>query len=182
MNWSRPDPDPGGGAAPVLTEDQRRYSADNDAEDLEYLDEVLAFMGAGSGRPACRVYHLGGAHAPFILDTGGRPLSSFQADPLPQLVTDAGALTWDFGTVEQGALLRHRLSLANTGFGGLYTFVDGAGALELTNVGQRTVGAAVPGPFSSTFRRARPRASAGRPAGACARGRPTRRGCGAPPW
>ena len=43
-----------------------------------------------------------------ILDTAGRPLSSFQADPLPTLVTDDAHLTWNFGTVEQGALLEHR--------------------------------------------------------------------------
>ncbi len=71
-----------------------------------------------------------------ILDTGGRPLSSFQADPLPQLVADDASLTWDFGTVAQGALLRHRLSLANTGFGKLNTYIKSdQSALAVTSTG-----------------------------------------------
>lgn len=51
-----------------------------------------------------------------ILDTAARPLSSFQADPRPQLATDESHLVWDFGTVRQGSLLKRRFALANTGF------------------------------------------------------------------
>ena len=54
-----------------------------------------------------------------ILDTAGRPLSSFQADPLPKLAVDDASLTWNFGTVAQGSLLKRPLSLANTGYGAL---------------------------------------------------------------
>ncbi len=93
-------------------------------------------------------------YAGNILDTGGRPLSSFQADPLPTLVTDDAALTWDFGAVAQGALLRHRLSMANTGFGPLYTFVDAGGTLALSQAGQRTVGAAGVADYQLTLRTA----------------------------
>ena len=77
-----------------------------------------------------------------ILDTAGRPLSSFQADPLPTLAVDDTTLTWNFGTLVQGALLKHPLALANTGFGRLYTYVPPASGLALNTLGSRTVGAA----------------------------------------
>jgi len=64
----RPAPDPDREGLQTLTESQRIHSADNDAEDLEFLDEFLAFLDSGSDRPTCRVYHLDGAHAPFQLD------------------------------------------------------------------------------------------------------------------
>ena len=77
-----------------------------------------------------------------ILDTAGRPLSSFQADPLPTLAVDDTTLSWNFGTLVQGALLKHPLALANTGFGRLYTYVPPASGLALNTLGSRTVGAA----------------------------------------
>ena len=51
-----------------------------------------------------------------ILDTAGRPLSSFQADPLPKLAYDPAALTWNFGTVPQGTLLKRPLGLGQHRF------------------------------------------------------------------
>ncbi|MFN8489981.1 MAG: CARDB domain-containing protein [Caldilineaceae bacterium] len=76
-----------------------------------------------------------------ILDTAGRPLSSFQVDPLPKLAADDASLTWNFGAVAQGTLLKHALALANTGFGRLYTYVPPASGLTLSGGGQ-TIGAA----------------------------------------
>lgn len=52
----------------TLADSQRVYSADNELEDLKFLDQMLAFLDTGSPRPAFRVYHLEGAHAPFQLD------------------------------------------------------------------------------------------------------------------
>ncbi|MFZ4848507.1 MAG: CARDB domain-containing protein [Caldilinea sp.] len=66
-----------------------------------------------------------------ILDTAGRPLSSFQEDPLPKVAVDATSLTWNFGTVAQGALLRHRPALANVGYGRLYTYLTPTSGLSL---------------------------------------------------
>ncbi|MCB0052561.1 MAG: hypothetical protein KDE24_23795, partial [Caldilinea sp.] len=66
-----------------------------------------------------------------ILDTAGRPLSSFQVDPLPKVAVDAATLTWNFGTVAQGALLKHRPALANVGYGRLYTYLTPTPGLSL---------------------------------------------------
>ena len=80
-----------------------------------------------------------------ILDTAGRPLSSFQADPLPQVAADPAALTWDFGSVAQGALLKHPLDLANVGYGGLHTYLAPAPGLRLTRSAERDGGRGGPG-------------------------------------
>ncbi|MBI1299254.1 hypothetical protein GC175_30350, partial [bacterium] len=69
-----------------------------------------------------------------IIDTGGRPLSSFQVDPLPQLVGNL-PLTWNFGTVAKGDLLKYQLPLANTGFGRLYTYINPVTGLYLSQPG-----------------------------------------------
>ncbi|OUC05980.1 hypothetical protein RY27_23910, partial [Litorilinea aerophila] len=74
-----------------------------------------------------------------ILDTAGRPLSSFQQDPLPVLAGTEP--TWDFGTVTQGSLLRRELALANTGHNVLYTYLEPAPGLRLNRTA-RSVGAA----------------------------------------
>lgn len=66
-----------------------------------------------------------------ILDTAGRPLSSFQADPLPKVAVDAATLTWNFGSVPQGALLKHSPALANVGYGRLYTYLTPTPGLSL---------------------------------------------------
>jgi hypothetical protein len=65
---ARPAPEPENLDVPILTGEQRHYSVDNDHEDLAFLDEFLTFADTGSDRPACRIYHLGGPHAPFQLD------------------------------------------------------------------------------------------------------------------
>ncbi len=51
-----------------LTDEQKVYSAGNNQEDLEFLDLVQAHLKTGGERPAFRVYHLAGPHAPFVLD------------------------------------------------------------------------------------------------------------------
>jgi hypothetical protein len=73
-------------------------------------------------------------HEGNIIDTGGRPLNSFQTDPLPQLVGKL-PITWNFGTVAQGDLLKYQLPLANTGFGRLYTYINPVTGLYLSQPG-----------------------------------------------
>lgn len=77
-----------------------------------------------------------------ILDTAGRPLSSFQVDPLPQLAADNATLTWNFRAVSQGTIVKYPIMLANTGFGRLYTYLPLGNGLRL-NRASSTVGAAV---------------------------------------
>jgi hypothetical protein len=89
-----------------------------------------------------------------ILDTAGRPLSSFQVDPLPELAADDTTLSWNIGTVTQGTLLKHALALANTGFGRLYTYIPPTSGLALNTVGSRTVGAADQPLYELTLRTA----------------------------
>jgi len=50
-----------------------------------------------------------------LLDTAGRPLSSFQEDPRPAFAMAAADATWDFGPAAQGTLLKRSFSVANTG-------------------------------------------------------------------
>jgi len=64
-----------------------------------------------------------------ILDTAGRPLSSFQDDPRPVAVLPAA--TWDFGVATQGEVLRHTLTLANTGFRDLLTYVEAPAEMNI---------------------------------------------------
>ena len=89
-----------------------------------------------------------------ILDTAGRPLSSFQADPLPTLAVDDTTLSWDIGMVTQGTLLKHPLALANTGFGRLYTYIPPTSGLALNTLGSRTIGAADQPQYELTLRTA----------------------------
>ena len=76
-----------------------------------------------------------------IIDTTGRPLSSFQADPLPKLAYDPATLTWNFGTVPQGTLIKQPLALANTGFGGLSFYLGPAPGLSLSRRAEQVGGA-----------------------------------------
>ncbi|MFN8494293.1 MAG: PKD domain-containing protein [Caldilineaceae bacterium] len=87
-----------------------------------------------------------------ILSTTGRPLSSFQADPLPKLTSDDTSLTWNFGSAPQGTLLKHPLVLANTGFGRLYTYIPPATGLALDASTNATVGAADQSSYQLTLR------------------------------
>jgi hypothetical protein len=89
-----------------------------------------------------------------ILDTAGRPLSSFQVDPLPTLAADDTTLSWNIGTVTQGTLLKHPLALANTGFGRLYTYIPPTSGLALNTLGSRTIGAADQPLYELTLRTA----------------------------
>ncbi len=76
-----------------------------------------------------------------ILDTAGRPLSSFQADPLPKLAYDPAALTWNFGTAPVGTLIKQPLALANTGFGALSIYLGSAPGLTLSRRAEQVGGA-----------------------------------------
>ncbi len=52
-----------------------------------------------------------------ILDTAGRPLSSFQEDPAPAFAMATADEIWDFGTAQQGTLLKRQFALASVGYG-----------------------------------------------------------------
>jgi PKD repeat protein len=86
-----------------------------------------------------------------ILDTAGRPLSSFQEDPLPKVAADPAALTWDFGSAAQGSLLKHPLALANVGHGALYAYMQPAPGLHLSRAVNASVGAADQNDFELTL-------------------------------
>jgi len=77
-----------------------------------------------------------------ILDTIGRPLSSFQVDPLPELASEDTLLTWDFGTLAQGTLAKYALPLANAGYGRLYSYLSSVTGFTLAQNGNKTIGAA----------------------------------------
>ena len=74
-----------------------------------------------------------------IIDVRGRPLWSFQADPKPTLTSDATALTWNIGTVAQGTTVKRRITLANTGYGPLQTWVDTPVGLTISAAGVSSV-------------------------------------------
>ncbi len=59
-----------------------------------------------------------------ILDTAARPLSSFQDDPRPAFAMTQSNV-WDFGTAQQGTILRRSFVFANTGFTEMRTHLDG---------------------------------------------------------
>jgi hypothetical protein len=61
-----------------------------------------------------------------ILDTAGRPLSSFQDDPQPGSDIMTSDDVWDFGTAQQGTLMQRQFSLASTGFMDLLTYLGEA--------------------------------------------------------
>lgn len=89
-----------------------------------------------------------------ILDTAGRPLSSFQVDPRPNLVVNDAALTWNFGTLPQGAIAKHPLTIANTGYGRLYTYFPTTAGITLNQVAAQTIGAADAPNYELTLRTA----------------------------
>ncbi|MEM7531669.1 MAG: LamG-like jellyroll fold domain-containing protein, partial [Chloroflexota bacterium] len=124
---------PSGPTTVTLDWDSGSFSPSYDDEDA-YI--VLAFLTDHQGN---------------ILDTAGRPLATFQADPQPALAVKSADLTWNMGDVTQGTLLKHRFTLANTGMGRLYTYLDTpASGLPLTPTDNataskqrnRTIGAA----------------------------------------
>ncbi len=75
-----------------------------------------------------------------ILDTAGRPLSSWQEDPQPELAMAAGEAVWDLGEVAQGTLAQRTFTLANVGSRGLLTYVEAPAGLSVSEVGSREVG------------------------------------------
>ena len=71
-----------------------------------------------------------------ILDTAGRPLSSFQEDPKPAFAMSAADETWDFGTAPQGSMLKRTFTFANTGHAGAADLRQRAGGGERLAGGQ----------------------------------------------
>ena len=78
-------------------------------------------------------------YAGNILDTGARPLSSFQADPKPTFAMATADETWDFGTAQQGTVMRRSFTVANTGLRDLLTYVSAPAGLSLSQLGSRHV-------------------------------------------
>lgn len=76
-----------------------------------------------------------------ILDTAGRPLSSFQADPTPRVAGETGAM-WDFGTANRGTLLKRSFILANTGGQGLFAYASPPAGVTLVQGNSRRIGPA----------------------------------------
>lgn len=77
-----------------------------------------------------------------LIDSTGRPLASFQADPRPQMVVESSELTWNFGSAAKGTLLQHPLSIANLGYGPLYTYLPPTEGLTIVGPDSRAVGSA----------------------------------------
>jgi hypothetical protein len=70
-----------------------------------------------------------------ILNTVGRPLSSFQADPRATLALSDEQVVWDFGTAQQGTLMKHTFPVANTGFDDLSLYLGHSDAVETSQTG-----------------------------------------------
>lgn len=70
-------------------------------------------------------------HEGNILDTAGRPLSSFQDDPRPAAALDNGAQVWDFGAAQQGTLIEHPFALASVGYLDLLAYLGNAPGLSV---------------------------------------------------
>ena len=77
-----------------------------------------------------------------ILDTAGRPLSSFQEDPKPTLAMADNDTEWNFGTAVQGTLLKRNFSFANTGQQELLTYVEAPSGISVSQTGSQSVGPA----------------------------------------
>lgn len=76
-----------------------------------------------------------------ILDTAGRPLSSFQADPTAHAVTDNAAI-WNFGTARRGTALKRAFPFANTGGMRLFTYITTPLGINVAQGNGRRVGPA----------------------------------------
>lgn len=59
-----------------LADEQRVFSSGNTVQDLEFLDEMMAFLSADGTKPTFRVFHFTGVHAPFHLDRNLKPIGA----------------------------------------------------------------------------------------------------------
>ncbi len=84
-----------------------------------------------------------------ILDTAGRPLSSFQEDPTPGFDMAVSDETWDFGAAQQGTLLQRTFMLGSTGYQDLLTYLDGADGAPGISVDGLTAGDLPPGDMAA---------------------------------
>lgn len=103
---------PGPSVVPVAWDSASFSPAYNPAQD--YI--VMAFLTDYQGN---------------ILDTAGRPLSSFQPDPKPALAIVTEDETWDFGTAQQGTLMQRQFTLASVGYGDLLTHLSNATGMSV---------------------------------------------------
>lgn len=74
-----------------------------------------------------------------VLNTTGRPLSSFQVDPQARFAMDEPDSTWNFGETAQGTLLKRTFTFANVGEGDLLTFIDAPAGMTVSQVGSRNL-------------------------------------------
>jgi len=74
-----------------------------------------------------------------ILDTAGRPLSSFQEDPRPASAMTPGDETWDFGTAQQGTLMQRQFVLASVGYMDLLTYLGETTGVSLEGPGSAPI-------------------------------------------
>lgn len=77
-----------------------------------------------------------------IIDTAGRPLSSFQADPRPEFAMTEADTVWNFGEVQQGSVLKRTFTFANTGMQELLTYVSAPAEVNVSQLGSRELGVA----------------------------------------
>ena len=67
-----------------------------------------------------------------IIDSAARPFNTFQDDPTAVLEVEAEYLSWDFGTVAKGTILKKSITIANTGRTELYVRPTPAGGLMMS--------------------------------------------------
>ena len=90
-------------------------------------------------------------HEGNILDTAGRPLSSFQDDPSPVSKIDSDELLWDFGEARQGTLMQRKFVLGNTGFADLLTYLEDAQGITVTGPASEPFAPADMGVYTMTI-------------------------------
>ena len=77
-----------------------------------------------------------------IIDTAARPLNLFLPEAEPSFAMADPDATWDFGTAQQGTLLKRSFTFANTGALDLLTYVSAPTELTVSHTGSRRVGLA----------------------------------------
>ncbi len=86
-----------------------------------------------------------------IIDSAARPLNSFAEDPKPAFAMVSEDETWDFGTAQQGTLLRRSFVFGNTGAADLLTYVSVPPKISVPQTGSRTVGPADTATYTMTL-------------------------------
>lgn len=77
-----------------------------------------------------------------IIDIYSRTLAGLNEDPTPEFAITPADETWDFGTTQQGTILKREFSFANTGERSLLTYVDAPTGLLVSQTGSKLIGPA----------------------------------------